>query len=56
MDWEWRWLGNSPADCNEHHELELPGAWEPLDSLRPLSHGKVEETQFGFSYGNQTSL
>jgi hypothetical protein len=56
MDGEWRRLWNSPVDCNEYHELELLGAWEPLDSSRPLPLGKEEETWFGFPNGNQTSL
>ena len=34
MDREWRRLIFSPADRNDHFQLELPGAWEPLDSSR----------------------
>jgi hypothetical protein len=33
--------------------LELRGAWEPPDTLRPLPNGEGEETQFDFPYGNQ---
>ena len=32
------------ADRNEHDELELSGAWEPLDSSRPLPNSKGKQT------------
>jgi hypothetical protein len=37
-------VGSSPTDRNDLLELELPRAWEPLDSLRPLSDGEGQET------------
>ena len=32
------------TDRNEHDELELSGAWEPLDSSRPLPNSKGKQT------------
>jgi hypothetical protein len=49
-----RWLLHSPAFPNDYIELELSGAWEPLDSSSPSSNGEGKETQFGLPYGNQT--
>jgi hypothetical protein len=44
---------NNPARPNDYFELELPGAWEPLDSSSPQLDGKDKKTQFSFSHGNQ---
>jgi hypothetical protein len=41
---------NSPANCNEYHELELPRAWEPLDSSRALLLGEGKEAHFSFFF------
>ena len=40
LDRDWRRLLNSPADRNEDPKLELPRAWEPSDSSKPLQIGK----------------
>jgi hypothetical protein len=53
MDWDWRRLLNSPADRNKYIKLELPRAWEPLDSSKSLLFGEEKEARFGFPYGNQ---
>lgn len=52
---EWRRLCYSPADHNEDIELELPRAWEPLDSSGASSVGEAKETLLGLSYGDQVT-
>ena len=48
------WLQISPADHNENHQLELPGAWEPLCSHNPHSHCESSSAQGFVSYGDET--
>lgn len=43
-----RQLFHSPTNHNDYFELELPGAWAPPDSSRPLPVGKGEEARYGF--------
>jgi hypothetical protein len=50
---DWRKLTFSPTNCNDYLDLELPGAWEPLDNSIPLLDGEGKETQLSFSHGNQ---
>ena len=50
---QWRRLRISPVECNDSHKLELPRAWEPTCSRRPLSLGEGKSSQ-GFVFnGNK---
>ncbi|XP_075640643.1 uncharacterized protein LOC142612431 [Castanea sativa] len=59
--WKWlilsqlqrRRLGPSPADPNDHHELELQGAWEPPCSSSTCRLGEIERTHSFVSNGNE---
>lgn len=42
----------NPAEHNDHHELELSGAWEPLDSSSSRRPGELKRTHSFVSYGN----
>jgi hypothetical protein len=44
-----------PADRNEDHRLELPRAWDPLDSSSTLPYGEGEAPNDGFLNGDQTT-
>jgi hypothetical protein len=48
----WRRLRSSPAKSNDSHKLELPGAWKPSNSSRPLPDGEGKETQHIVSHRN----
>jgi hypothetical protein len=54
-DREWRRLVHNHVDRHEYFELELSGAWEPLNKSGPLLNGEGKEAQFGFPCGNQMS-
>ena len=45
---QWRRLRISPVEYNDSHKLELPRAWEPTCSRRPLSLGEGKSSQ-GFA-------
>ena len=49
-----RRLPLSPTEHHDHHELELPGAWEPSGSLGTYWFGKEKRTYNFVSYGNKT--
>ena len=51
----WRLLG-SPAEINETHVLELPGAWEPTCSGCTLTLSAGKSSQNFVSNGNKTIL
>jgi hypothetical protein len=47
-----RRLGPIPACSHDHLKLELPRAWEPLDSSISSPAGEEEEAPTGLSYGD----
>ena len=51
---QWRLLSN-PIKNNEYIKLELSGTWKPPHSQRTKEDSASLSSQFGFSYGNQTS-
>ena len=43
----------NPIEHHDHHELELPGAWESPGSLGTYRFGKEKRTHNFVSYGNK---
>jgi hypothetical protein len=54
-DREWRRLVHSPTNRHEYFELELSGAWKPLNKSGLLPDGEGKEAQLGFPCQNQMS-
>jgi hypothetical protein len=46
---------DSLANRNEYPKLELPRAWEPLDSSRVLQFGEAKVSHFGLFNGDQVT-
>jgi hypothetical protein len=47
-----RWLSHSLAYSHDLLELELPGAWKPLDSSNPQETCEGQKARFSFPNGN----